>query len=132
MGYSLAPSTCYPILWWSFGLGLVNGLGAVYDHIRITHVTGVTTDIGIGISNWLHGRDASKLQLLLPQTATFIICAVTGTYCYTIFGVAANYVPGMLLIVIGVLTLIATGDQSQKALQGSNQQVKIVKVTNNV
>lgn len=102
------PGTCYPAATWAVALGIVNGCGAVYDHLRITHCSGALTDVGVSLGNIVRGQPqaTTKLMKQLLPIACFIAGGWTATAAYTQFGVDAVFGPAAILALVGMyLTL---------------------------
>lgn len=66
--------------------GLQNAMVAIYSGmgIRTTHLTGLTTDMGAAIGNWLAGRAIKKFMLVFQAILWYAYCggAVLGTWVY--------------------------------------------------
>lgn len=85
--------------------GLQNAMVATYSGavIRTTHLTGLTSDMGAAIGNWLAGRPINKLTLGFQAIIWYCFCGggVVGAYAYFKFGYAAMLIP------IGIVFLAA-------------------------
>ncbi len=68
--------------------GLQNAMVATYSGavIRTTHLTGLTSDMGASIGNWLAGRKVRKPTLVFQAIIWYCFCggAVVGAFCYAI------------------------------------------------
>lgn len=101
----------------SFLLGLQNAtVTQITDaRVRTTHVTGMVTDIGIGLANLLERRpaaDRAKLRLHLVTVSAFLAGGILGVLLYRCLGTA------LLLVVAGLLAMLAIpGISSARRLQ---------------
>lgn len=77
--------------------GLQNAMVATYSGavIRTTHLTGLTSDMGAAIGNWLAGRTISKPTLGFQAIIWYCFCAggVVGAFLYAKVGYGALFVP---------------------------------------
>ncbi|WP_440454668.1 YoaK family protein [Psychrobacter sp. ASPA161_9] len=83
--------------------GLQNAMVATYSGavIRTTHLTGLTSDMGAAIGNWLAGRPISKPTLGFQAIIWYCFCggSVVGAFLYAKVGYGALFVPiGIVLI----------------------------------
>ena len=93
----------------SFLLGLQNAtITQITDaRVRTTHVTGMVTDLGIGLARRLSrgddasGPDREKMRLYAVTVAAFLAGGVTGVLAWSVLGTA------FLFIAAGLLALIA-------------------------
>ena len=85
--------------------GLQNAMVATYSGavIRTTHLTGLTSDMGAAIGNWLAGRPISKSTLGFQAIIWYCFCGggVVGAFLY------ANVGYGALLVPITIVLLAA-------------------------
>ena len=58
--------------------GLQNSMVATYSGavIRTTHLTGLTSDMGAAIGNWLAGRPVNKMMLGFQTIIWYSFCGV--------------------------------------------------------
>lgn len=77
--------------------GLQNAMVATYSGavIRTTHLTGLTSDMGAAIGNWLAGRSISKPTLGFQAIIWYCFCGggVVGAFLYAKIGYGALFVP---------------------------------------
>ncbi len=77
--------------------GLQNAMVATYSGavIRTTHLTGLTSDMGAAIGNWLAGRPISKPTLGFQAIIWYCFCGggVVGAFLYAKFEYGALFVP---------------------------------------
>lgn len=77
--------------------GLQNAMVATYSGavIRTTHLTGLTSDMGAAIGNWLAGRKISKPTLAFQTIIWYCFCGggVVGAFLYARVGYGALFVP---------------------------------------
>ncbi|MBF4488434.1 DUF1275 domain-containing protein [Psychrobacter sp. N25K4-3-2] len=77
--------------------GLQNAMVATYSGavIRTTHLTGLTSDMGAAIGNWLAGRSISKPTLGFQAIIWYCFCGggVVGAFLYARIGYGALFVP---------------------------------------
>lgn len=77
--------------------GLQNAMVATYSGavIRTTHLTGLTSDMGAAIGNWLAGRSISKPTLGFQAIIWYCFCGggVVGAFLYARVGYGAFFVP---------------------------------------
>lgn len=93
----------------SFLLGLQNAtITQITDaRVRTTHVTGMVTDLGIGLAHRLSrgddtlGPDREKMRLYGVTVAAFLAGGVTGVMAWRVFGTA------LLFVAAGLLALMA-------------------------
>lgn len=83
--------------------GLQNAMVATYSGavIRTTHLTGLTSDMGAAIGNWLAGRSISKPTLGFQAIIWYCFCGggAVGAGLYSQVGYGALFVP--ITIVLG-------------------------------
>lgn len=90
----------------SFLLGLQNATVTQITNARVrtTHVTGMVTDIGIGLANWLEGHpatDRDRLRLHLLNVGAFLAGGIGGVLLFRMIGTA------LLLVAAGLLAALA-------------------------
>lgn len=77
--------------------GLQNAMVATYSGavIRTTHLTGLTSDMGAAIGNWLAGRTISKPTLGFQTIIWYCFCGggAVGAFLYAHFGYGALFLP---------------------------------------
>jgi uncharacterized membrane protein YoaK (UPF0700 family) len=77
--------------------GLQNAMVATYSGavIRTTHLTGLTSDMGAAIGNWLAGRAISKPTLGFQAVIWYCFCggSAVGAYLFAKVGYEALFVP---------------------------------------
>ena len=77
--------------------GLQNAMVATYSGavIRTTHLTGLTSDMGATIGNWLAGRPISKPTLGFQAIIWYCFCGggAVGAFLYAKVGYGALFVP---------------------------------------
>lgn len=77
--------------------GLQNAMVATYSGavIRTTHLTGLTSDMGAAIGNWLAGRTISKPKLGFQAIIWYCFCggSTLGAFLYSKVGYDALFVP---------------------------------------
>lgn len=77
--------------------GLQNAMVATYSGavIRTTHLTGLTSDMGAAIGNWLAGRSISKPTLGFQAVIWYCFCggSAVGAYLFAKVGYEALFVP---------------------------------------
>ncbi len=82
--------------------GLQNAMVATYSGavIRTTHLTGLTSDMGAAIGNWLAGRSISKPTLGFQAIIWYCFCGggVVGAYLYAKIGYGAFVVPIVIVL----------------------------------
>ncbi len=82
--------------------GLQNAMVATYSGavIRTTHLTGLTSDMGAAIGNWLAGRSISKPTLGFQAIIWYCFCGggVIGAFLYTKVDYAAFAVPIIIVL----------------------------------
>ena len=68
--------------------------------IRTTHLTGLTSDMGAAIGNWLAGRSISKPTLGFQAIIWYCFCGggVVGAYLYAKIGYGAFVVPIVIVL----------------------------------
>lgn len=87
--------------------GLQNAMVATYSGavIRTTHLTGLTSDMGAAIGNWLAGRRISKPTLVFQAIIWYCFCGggVVGAFLYARIGYAALIVPILIVFTAACL-----------------------------
>ena len=77
--------------------GLQNAMVATYSGavIRTTHLTGLTSDMGAAIGNWLAGRSISKPTLGFQAIIWYCFCggSAVGAFLYAKVGYGALFLP---------------------------------------
>ena len=83
--------------------GLQNAMVATYSGavIRTTHLTGLTSDMGASIGNWLAGRAISKPTLGFQAIIWYCFCGggVVGAFLYARVGYGALFVPITIVLI---------------------------------
>lgn len=84
----------------SMACGLQNAMIATYSGsvIRTTHLTGITSDIGASIGNWLSGAKIDTKVLLLQCTIWWMFMGggITGAILYSHIGFKALVLPASI------------------------------------
>ncbi len=82
--------------------GLQNSMVATYSGavIRTTHLTGLTSDMGASIGNWLAGRPISKPTVVFQAIIWYCFCAgaVVGAYGYAHLGYLTLLLPTAIVL----------------------------------
>lgn len=82
--------------------GLQNSMVATYRGagIRTTHLTGLTSDMGASIGNWLAGRGTDKKMVMFQAMVWYCFCGggVTGAILYVKIGYLALILPIVIVI----------------------------------
>ncbi|CAO4150367.1 YoaK family protein [Methylorubrum aminovorans] len=94
----------------SFLLGLQNAtITQITDaRVRTTHVTGMVTDLGIGLARRLSqgddvlGSDREKMRLYGVTVAAFLAGGITGVLAWRVLGAALLFVAAGLLVLIAL------------------------------
>jgi uncharacterized membrane protein YoaK (UPF0700 family) len=77
--------------------GLQNAMASTYSGsvVRTTHVSGMFTDLGIGLGHALRGIGVDRRRMLLSVTVItgFFAGGIAGSILYSALGYAALYVP---------------------------------------
>jgi len=77
--------------------GLQNAMVATYSGavIRTTHLTGLTSDMGAAIGNWLAGRSINKATLGFQAIIWYCFCGggTVGAFLFAKVGYHALFVP---------------------------------------
>lgn len=93
----------------TMALGIQNAMASTYSGalIRTTHLTGFVTDFGIAIGHLLRGLPIDKLRFRLYAFifASFLAGGILGAWSYLGLGIAALYVPAILLGALGLTYL---------------------------
>lgn len=87
--------------------GLQNAMVATYSGavIRTTHLTGLTSDMGSAIGNWLAGRPINKAMFFFQATIWYCFCGggVSGAWLFLRFGYSALVVPIVIIVILASL-----------------------------
>lgn len=85
----------------SMACGLQNAMIATYSGsvIRTTHLTGITSDIGAALGNWLSGRKINKKTLLLQCVIWWMFMGggIVGSLLYVHIGFRALLLPATIV-----------------------------------
>ncbi|MGP1347781.1 MAG: YoaK family protein [Phycisphaerales bacterium] len=85
--------------------GLQNAMASSYGGliVRTTHLTGIATDLGFLLGQWLRHRDVAgwKLLLLLLLLGAFFVGGVVGHFAWLGLGLDALWLPAIVLGVAG-------------------------------
>ena len=86
----------------SFIMGLQNAATTrISDaRVRTTHVSGMATDIGLGLASLAFGNGAQRLRLHLATLAAFLLGGIAGVVIYLAIGGWLFCVTALLLILI--------------------------------
>jgi uncharacterized membrane protein YoaK (UPF0700 family) len=86
--------------------GLQNSMVATYSGavIRTTHLTGLTSDMGSAIGNWLAGREINKKTFVLQGMIWYSFCGggVVGAFGYLHWGYMTLVLPMCIVITLGL------------------------------
>lgn len=95
----------YGQLFSAMACGLQNAMVATYSGaaIRTTHLTGLSSDIGSAIGNWLAGRSIDKTALLLQSMIWYAYCggAVLGAILFAYFDYWGLLMPIVIIALLG-------------------------------
>lgn len=98
--------------------GLQNSMVATYSGavIRTTHLTGLTSDMGAAIGNWLAGRPINRMMLGLQAIIWYSFCAggVVGAYGYFKLGYDAMLLPVAIVLSAAVFYQMVSGRLPEK------------------
>ena len=98
--------------------GLQNAMVATYSGavIRTTHLTGLTSDMGAAIGNWLAGRRISKLTLGFQAIIWYSFCGggVVGAFGYFKLGYTAMLIPVGIVLTAAMFYQIASNSLPEK------------------
>lgn len=86
--------------------GLQNAMTTTYSGaiVRTTHVSGLFTDLGIMLGNWLRGLPVSarKVTLYLLLTNGFIVGGIMGAWAFHMWAIDSLIVPAVLTFLLAV------------------------------
>lgn len=98
--------------------GLQNAMVATYSGavIRTTHLTGLTSDMGAAIGNWLAGRSVSKPTLGFQAVIWYSFCGggVVGAYGYFKLGYMAMLLPITIVLLSAIFYQVASSRLPEK------------------
>lgn len=84
--------------------GLQNSLVATYSGavIRTTHLTGLTSDMGSAIGNWLAGRTINKKMFIFQALIWYSFCGggVVGAFLFIRYGYLALILPILIILMV--------------------------------
>lgn len=101
----------YQHLFWgqvfaAMACGLQNSMVATYSGavIRTTHLTGLTSDMGSAIGNWLAGRKINKRMVFFQAMIWYCFCGggVVGAFLYTQFGYFSLILPIIIICAVSL------------------------------
>lgn len=90
----------------SFTCGAQNSLFTSVSNavVRTTHLTGITTDLGIDLAKMIHGlhfqNERRNIALRIGIIASFLLGAVTGAFLFPIIEFKAFYIPTAISILV--------------------------------
>jgi uncharacterized membrane protein YoaK (UPF0700 family) len=86
--------------------GLQNAMATTYSGavVRTSHLSGMFTDLGIGLGHALRGLplQVRRLRLCAVIIASFAVGAVVGAFGFARFGYAVLYLPATLTGLVGI------------------------------
>lgn len=86
--------------------GLQNAMATTFSGavVRTTHLSGMFTDLGIGIGHALRGMPLPTRRLLLSAViiSGFLAGGIAGAWLFGRFGYAALYAPALLTGLVGI------------------------------
>jgi uncharacterized membrane protein YoaK (UPF0700 family) len=89
----------------AFACGLQNAMASSYYGlvIRTTHVTGIVTDLGVMLGQWIRFKDIKpwKLFLLMGLLGGFLIGGLSGNLLYGSAGMISLLLPSLLCLSAG-------------------------------
>lgn len=92
--------------------GLQNSMVATYSGavIRTTHLTGLTSDMGAAIGNWLAGRPINKMMLGFQAIIWYSFCGggVVGAFGYFSLGYTAMLIPVSIVLMAALFYQMAS------------------------
>ena len=84
----------------SMGAGLQNGMASTYSGMvfRTTHVSGMFTDLGIYIGEWLRGLDVDtwRIRVCLLVVTAFTVGSAMGAVTFDYLGERTLWIPAVL------------------------------------
>lgn len=94
----------------SFIMGLQNAATTrISDaRVRTTHVSGMATDIGLGLASLAYGNGPQRLKLHLSTLAAFLLGGIGGVVIYLTIG-------GWLMLVVALILLIIALPEVRRA-----------------
>lgn len=98
--------------------GLQNSMVATYSGavIRTTHLTGLTSDMGAAIGNWLAGRPINKMMLGFQAIIWYCFSGggVVGALSYSKLGYTAMIIPIGIVFTAAVIYQLASSKLPEK------------------
>ncbi|MCB1196971.1 MAG: DUF1275 domain-containing protein [Deltaproteobacteria bacterium] len=90
----------------AFACGSQNALFTNYSNsiIRTTHLTGLTTDLGIGLAKYFIGKKQSEKKInriRIELICTFILGSIVGAYLFPAFEFYAFLIPCAISLTVG-------------------------------
>lgn len=109
----------------AFACGLQNAMVTTYSGsiIRTTHLTGLITDLGSSIGNWIARIPVNFIQIKMQSTIflSFIIGAVFGAKFFLALNYYGLFIPGIIIFVTGLMytwwRMKRTKKKKQKAVR---------------
>lgn len=114
LGHLLAAAAC----------GLQNAMTTTYSGalIRTTHVSGLFTDLGIMLGNYLRGLPVHmrKVRLYLILTNGFIVGGLLGTWCFFKLGLVSLAIPALIAAALALAygVLLRRDRDSHRMMEG--------------
>lgn len=95
--------------------GMQNAMATTYSGavLRTTHVSGIFTDLGVGLGQWIARAPLDRLRLKLCGLllVSFFTGVVVGAYLFSLIDYATLYVPAALTGIAGAGYMIFNASQ---------------------
>lgn len=90
----------------SFSCGMQNAMFTNYSHsiIRTTHLTGLTTDLGIGLAKYMVNKEKKEglmIKIRMDLIFAFLVGSIAGAIIFPVIEFNSFYVPALLSAFIG-------------------------------
>lgn len=99
--------------------GMQNAMATTYSGavLRTTHVSGIFTDLGVGLGQWIARAPVDRLRMLLSALilTSFFTGVVVGALLFTTFGFGTLYLPAALTGVAGAGYMILNARERHRA-----------------
>ncbi len=99
--------------------GLQNAMVSTYSGavIRTTHLTGLTSDLGAALGNWIAGRGVDRLAVIFQAMIWYAFCGggVVGSFVFATYHYSAMLLPILITLFCALAYMHLSYKQESKA-----------------